>query len=85
MKWASWYLKRKSHYCITFNGCSNYVYDYVNSNFASDLDKKRSTSGYGFIIVGGSISCMSKLQEIVVLSATDKIDQSHMHAKRQLG
>eukprot|EP00253_Pinus_taeda_P002072 PITA_02072 len=36
-----------------------------------DLDKRRFTTGYVFTLAGGEISWMSKLQEIVVLSATE--------------
>eukprot|EP00253_Pinus_taeda_P022163 PITA_22163 len=35
-----------------------------------DLDKRRSNAGYVFTLVGGAISWMSKLQEIVALSTT---------------
>ena len=31
---------------------------YVDSDFAGDLDKRRSTSGYVFTLAGGAISWM---------------------------
>lgn len=58
------YLRGTRDYCITFNDSSGYV----DSDFAGDLDKRRSTSGYVFTLAGGSISRMSKLQETVSLS-----------------
>eukprot|EP00253_Pinus_taeda_P033813 PITA_33813 len=43
----------------------------ANPDFAGDLDKRRSTSGYVFTLAGGAISWMSKLQNIVALSTTE--------------
>eukprot|EP00253_Pinus_taeda_P034861 PITA_34861 len=44
---------------------------YVDSDFAGDFDKRRSTSGYVFTLAGGAISWMSKLQNIVAFSTTE--------------
>ena len=41
---------------------------YVDSDFASDLDKRR---GYDFTLVGGSISWMSKIQATIAQSTTE--------------
>ena len=65
VKWVLRYLRGTSNYCITFDGCSDEDCGYVDSDFAGDLDKRRSTSGYVFTLVGGAISWMSKLQNIV--------------------
>ena len=69
-KWVLRYLRGTSDYCITFNSNSDYVCDFVYSDFAGDLDKRRSTSGYVFTLVGGAISWMSKLHETIALSTT---------------
>ena len=71
MKWVLRYLRGTSDYCITFDGCNDEVCGYVYSDFAGDLDKRRSTSGYVFTLIGGAISWMSKLQNIVALSTTE--------------
>jgi hypothetical protein len=42
-KWVLQYLRGTS---ITYNGCSDLVYGYVDSDLAGDLDKRRSTLGY---------------------------------------
>jgi hypothetical protein len=55
------YLRGTSDYCITYNGGCELVYGYVDSDFAGDLDKMRSNSGYVFTLAGGAISWMSKL------------------------
>eukprot|EP00253_Pinus_taeda_P016646 PITA_16646 len=71
VKWVLRYLRGRSDYCITYNKSSEFVCEYVDSDFAGDLDKRRSTSGYVFIVAGGAIPWMSKLQNIVALSTTD--------------
>ena len=64
------YLRGTSNHCIIFNGSEGSVCGYVDADYASDLDKIRSTIGYVFTFIGGAISWMSKLQETVVLSIT---------------
>jgi hypothetical protein len=87
VKWVLRYLRGTSDYCITFNGSSGFVCGYVDSDFAGDLDKRRSTSGYVFTLAGGSISWMSKLQETVSLYPLQRknILFPHMLAKRKFG
>eukprot|EP00253_Pinus_taeda_P016406 PITA_16406 len=70
VKWVLRYLRGTSDYCITYNRSSEFDCGYVDSDFASDLGKRRSTLGYVFILAGGAISWMSKLQNIVALSTT---------------
>lgn len=77
VKWVLLYLRGTSDYCITFDGCSDEACGYVDSDFAGDLDKRRSTSGYVFSLAGGAIIWMSKLQNIVALSTTKYIAASH--------
>ena len=71
VKWMLRYLRGRSDYCITYNRSSEFVCGYVDSDFAGDLDKRMSTLGYVFTLVGGAISWMSKLQNIVALSTTE--------------
>jgi len=70
VKWVLRYLRGTSDYCITFNRTSDSICGFVDSNFAGDLDKRRSTSGYVFTLASGAISWMSKLQETFALSTT---------------
>ena len=44
---------------------------YFDSDYAGDLDKRRSTTGYVFIFAGGPISWKSTLQSTVALSITE--------------
>jgi hypothetical protein len=71
VKWVLRYPRGTSNYYIIYNDCSDLVCSYVDSYFAGDLDKRRSTSGYVFTLGGEPVSWMSKLQNIVFLSTTE--------------
>ncbi|CAL9015461.1 unnamed protein product, partial [Prunus brigantina] len=47
------------------------VVGYVDSDYAGDLDKRRSTTGFVFSIAGGPVSWRSILQSTVALSTTE--------------
>ena len=47
------------------------VEGYTDSDYASNLDNRKSTSGYLFTYVGGMISWRSKLQESTALSTIE--------------
>ncbi|KAL6333056.1 hypothetical protein AAG906_022753 [Vitis piasezkii] len=47
------------------------ITSYVDSNYARDLDKRRSTTSYIFILFGGLVSCKSQLQSIMALSTIE--------------
>ncbi|KAM2303958.1 hypothetical protein ACFXTH_023714 [Malus domestica] len=47
------------------------VVGYVDSDYAGDLDKRRSTTGFVFTIAGGPVSWRSILQSTVGLSTTE--------------
>jgi len=46
----------------------NRVVGYVDSDYAGDLDKRRSTTGYLFTMAGGPVCWRSTLQSTVALS-----------------
>ena len=47
------------------------VIGYVDSDYTGDLDKRRSTTGYLFMLGGCSISWKSNFQSIVTLSTIE--------------
>ena len=55
VKWVLRYLRGTSDHCISFDGREGSVCGYVDADYAGDLDKRRSTTGYVFTLVGGAI------------------------------
>ena len=83
VKWVLHYLRGTSNYSITYDSSSDSVCSYVDSYFAGDLDKRRSTLGYVFTLVGGPFSWMSKLQNVVSLSTTEVEYMTASHACKE--
>ena len=65
------YIKGTSDVALCFGGSEFVVRGYVDSDFAGDLDKRKSTTGYVFTLAGGAVSWLSKLQSVVALSTTE--------------
>nr|CAD1834520.1 unnamed protein product [Ananas comosus var. bracteatus] len=70
-KWVLRYLRGTSDYAIMYAKNSRPMQGYVDANFAGDLDKRRSTTGFVYEHGNGPISWMSKLQVTVALSTTE--------------
>ena len=49
----------------------NSVVGYVDSNYASNIDDRRSTTGYVFTLSGGPVCWRSTLQSLVAMSTTE--------------
>lgn len=74
LKWLLRYLKGTLDVGLMFdrnqmNACK--VRGYVDSDYAGDLDRRRSTTGYVFTMCGAPISWRSMLQSTVSLSTTE--------------
>eukprot|EP00253_Pinus_taeda_P025413 PITA_25413 len=54
VKWVLRYLRGTSDRCIVFNGSEGSVCGYVDADYAGDLDKRRSTTGYVFTLADAS-------------------------------
>ncbi|KOM58517.1 hypothetical protein LR48_Vigan11g155100 [Vigna angularis] len=65
------YIKGTSDVALCFGGSKFIVRGYVDSDYAGDLDKRKSTTGYVFKLAGGVVSWLSKLQTVVALSTTE--------------
>jgi hypothetical protein len=66
------YLNGTSTYGITFGSSPSLnLTAYCDADYAGDLDSRRSTTGYVFILNGGSISWSSRLQQTVAVSTTE--------------
>lgn len=52
-------------------GGNEELFAYTDSDYAGDLEDRKSTSGYAFLLGGGVISWISKKQPVVSLSTTE--------------
>ena len=57
---------------------------YTDADYAGDMDKRRSTSGYVFMFTGGVVSWRSRLQNCVSMSNTEAeyIAAQQKHARK---
>jgi hypothetical protein len=68
------YLKGTSDFALCYHGNliesqrTLSIRGYLDSDWAGDIDNRRSTSGYLFMMNGGTMSWMSKQQAVVTLS-----------------
>ncbi|KFK23216.1 hypothetical protein AALP_AAs44667U000300 [Arabis alpina] len=72
VKWILRYLKGTTEYGLRFGDqkCVA-VLGYVDSDYAGDLDNRRSTIGYVFTPAAGPVSWRSVLQDVVAMSTTE--------------
>ena len=71
VKWILRYLRGTTNACLEFGKSKNMVVGYVDSDYAGDLDKRRSITGYVFTLGSSVISWKATLQPTVVLSTTE--------------
>ncbi|KAD3641836.1 hypothetical protein E3N88_31060 [Mikania micrantha] len=66
------YIKQTLNYGLKYNtGGNGSLLIYTDSNYARDLEDRKSTSGYVCLLSGAAISWSSKKQSIVTLSTTE--------------
>ena len=70
VKWILRYLRGSFDTCLCFTSESLKLQDYVDADFAGDIDGRKSTTGLVFTLGGTAISWVSNLQKIVILSTT---------------
>ena len=72
LKYICRYLVGSQDYCITYNGASNKgLIHFTDSDWAADVIKRRSVTGYFGKIADGTISWVSHAQKTVALSSTE--------------
>ena len=75
LKWMLKYMKGSKDVGILykrFKGeCEEPLIGYCDSDYASNLDTRKSQSGYIFRMFGGAVSWKSSLQSVVALSTTE--------------
>ena len=89
MKRVFRYLKGTSNYDLCYHGNlvesqrTLNICSYVDFDWAGDIDSRRSTSGYIFMLNGGAVSWMSKRQVVVALSTTEAKYMATTHASKE--
>ncbi|OIV89834.1 hypothetical protein TanjilG_28396 [Lupinus angustifolius] len=73
VKWIFRYLKGTTGLGIMFGSQHSKpsVIGYVDSDYAGDLDDRRSTMGFVFTLVGGSIIWRSSVQSVIAMSTIE--------------
>ena len=72
VKWDLRYLQGAMNSDLTFKKHSTLqVEGYSDSDYATDMDKRRSVTGYAFKFTGNTVSWKSCLQSVVALSTTE--------------
>jgi hypothetical protein len=65
------YVSTTSGYGLTYGGDSISIVGYCDADYAGDIDTRRSTTGYLFMMGGGAISWSSKRQATVAASTVE--------------
>ena len=65
------YVKGTVDYYLCFNGHNLQLQGFTDADWQGDLDGRKSTSGYVFMLAGGAISWKSKKQDSVALSSME--------------
>lgn len=72
VKWVLKYLRGVSKAKLTFiKGEKFRVEGFCDSDYATDLDKRRSVTGFIFKVWGNTVSWRSNLRSVVALSTTE--------------
>jgi hypothetical protein len=82
------YLRGTTSYGLCYQGRPGLdrvvdIHGFVDADWAGDLDRRRSTSGYVFNLFGGAISWMRKRQAVVALSTTEAEYMEATHASKE--
>ena len=74
LKWVLRYIKGTIGYGLKFHSVETHtdqVTGFVDSDYASSIDTRKSTTGYVFTLFGTAISWKAMLQSVVALSTTE--------------
>ena len=78
------YLKDTMDHGLSYSGSPNLpVVGYCDVDYEGDIDTRRSTTGYTFLLYGGTISWNSKKQPTIALSTTKVEYMAATHAAKE--
>ncbi|CAK1594594.1 unnamed protein product [Parnassius mnemosyne] len=77
------YLLKTKDVCITYN-CNKELVGFSDSDFASDIDSRKSNTGYIFMMNGGPVSWASRKQNTVALSTTESEYMAASEAAKEI-
>jgi len=75
-------LDYKLVYCCRVSG-DDTILGYVDADWGSDINNRKSTLGYAFTLAGGAISWSSKKQSAITLSSTEAKYITGAHAAKE--
>ena len=58
-------------YCLCYQGSNLHLIGYFDADWVGDLDQRKSTSGYTFLLNKGAISWSSKKHTCIALSTME--------------
>jgi ATP-binding cassette subfamily B (MDR/TAP) protein 1 len=70
VQWIFRYLRGTTASCLKFGRTEKGFIGYVDSDYAADLDRRRSLTGYVFTVGSCAVSWRATLQAVVTLSTT---------------
>jgi ribonuclease HI len=71
VQWIFRYLRGSSSACLCYGKSGDGLVGYVDSDYAGDLDRRRSLSGYVFTVGDCAVSWKACLQATVAMSTTE--------------
>ena len=71
VQWIFRYLRGTADSCLKFGRTDKGLIGYVDSDYAADLDRRRSLTGYVFTVGSCAVSWRATLQSVVALSTTE--------------
>lgn len=77
------YLAGTSDQGLVYAADGTTIQGYCDADFAGDIDTRRSTTGYVFRVLGGTVSWSSKLQPTVAASTTEAEYMAAAHAVKE--